>query len=147
MLAAVLTALLLVTSGGHHPSTETLPDKRLLLATALPAPTPAPEPPAISSSTSTPPEQQPPAPTYDGNLEALICSYPWDCATALRVLCESRGSPTAGTPGHYYGLYQVSWETSSDPVVQVRHAYGMYQSAGGWYPWGYPDGAFGCAWG
>jgi hypothetical protein len=85
---------------------------------------------------------------YDGSLRSLICSYPWDCSIALGVAsCESGMSTTAGTPGNYYGLFQVDYETSSDPVIQVRHAWEKYESAGGWYPWGYPDGAFGCYWG
>lgn len=82
-------------------------------------------------------------------IQELICSYAWDCATALRVSgCEAGYSPTAGTPGSYYGLFQVDYETSSDPETQLRNAWAKYVSAGHtWAPWGWPHGDFGCAFG
>ena len=77
--------------------------------------------------------------------EDLICSYPWDCAKAYRVmLCESRGDPTAYNAGNY-GLFQLNaihrarvggdLSLFYDPETNVRVAYDLW-SAQGWAPWG-----------
>lgn len=78
-----------------------------------------------------------------GAIQELICSYAWECSIALRVAgCESGFSPTA-VNGSHLGLFQREGETSTDPEVQVRNAYAMYQERG-WQPWGLGE-SWGCA--
>lgn len=80
-----------------------------------------------------------------GHIQELICSYSWDCATALRVSsCESGFNPLADNPhSSAFGLFQRLGETSTDPKVQVANAYAMYVSRG-WQPWGLGE-SWGCA--
>jgi len=76
--------------------------------------------------------------------EDLICSYPWDCQKAYRImLCESTANPRALAGGNY-GLMQINAIHSAmvggdlnalyDPETNVRIAYALY-SASGWQPW------------
>lgn len=103
-------------------------------------------PTEMAPPTEAPTEAVPASAAPSGSIEEMICSYDWDCTIAVGTSsCESGLSTTAGTPGGYYGLFQVSWETSSDAATQIAHAYGMYLRSY-WHPWGYPDGAFGCYW-
>lgn len=84
-----------------------------------------------------------------GSIEQLICSYSWDCATALRVAhCESRLNPAVvSSGGGNLGLFQVNtihrsrWEAmgysradmlTAGPNVAV--AYSLW-SEQGWRPW------------
>lgn len=86
----------------------------------------------------------------EGELEALICSYDWDCGTALRVAaCESTMNPGAISPGGDMGLMQVNpvhrgrvadmgyeWEHLLDPAVNLEVAWSIYADAGhSWRPW------------
>lgn len=99
---------------------------------------PANDPPRQSSAT---------LPSND--LEALICSYPWDCATALRVAqCESTMNPGAVSPGGDVGLMQINpvhrgrvaamgyqWDDLFDPRVNLEVAWSIYAERGNWSPW------------
>jgi hypothetical protein len=94
--------------------------------------TPTPRPASASASVA-PPGVRASAgsPT---NIEALVCSYPWDCSWALSVMyCESGGNPNAYNPaGPYIGLFQILSSDSSlfDPVTNVAAAYQKYISQG-----------------
>lgn len=78
-----------------------------------------------------------------GAIQTLICSYSWDCSTALRVAgCES-GFSTTAVNGSHFGLFQREGETSTDAETQVRNAFAMY-SERGWQPWGLGE-SWGCA--
>ena len=71
----------------------------------------------------------------------------WLVPQALAVTwCESRYGPGSLNPsGPYYGLFQLaafwfpyfgeSLDAWSDPIVNARVAYGIYQRDG-WGPWG-----------
>jgi hypothetical protein len=76
----------------------------------------------------------------------MVCSYSWDCVTALNVMwCESGGRPNAIGGGANYGLFQINgvharkypnfWETWMDPATNISWAYSIW-SASGWRPWG-----------
>jgi hypothetical protein len=106
--------------------------------------TPTPQPtatPRTSARPAAPPEVRRPASVPAGGIEALVCSYPWNCSWALSVMyCESGGNPNAYNPaGPYIGLFQILGSSSSlfDPVVNVAAAYDKYVSQG--------PGAWGCA--
>src|SRR3990167_4850366 len=96
---------------------------------------------------------------WTDGLEALICSYPWDCATAVRIAaCESgrgldgRLDGAWATNGESYGLLQLwgghigRWPDmmalSADGVTpfwaspswNVAHAFELW-SEQGWAPW------------
>lgn len=83
--------------------------------------------------------------------QELICSYPWNCATAMKIArCESTLQATAWDGGHNYGLMQVndvhinmtpnhSVQDLYDPEINVRIAYELYLS-NGWTPWVYCSG-------
>ncbi len=101
-----------------------------------PAPTPTPSPPSI-------PPTPPPTPEA---IQALVCAYPWDCATALRVMwCESGGRPTSVGRGRNYGLFQMNaiharhisdfWTSWMDPARNSQWAYELWTRQG-WRPWG-----------
>lgn len=94
-----------------------------------------------------------PTPTLEGP-ESAICSYPWPCETALRIVygptenCptgESNGDPNAiSWNGTSYGLWQIwsghawrwsdFWENWADPVRNTEYAWELYQEQG-WTPW------------
>lgn len=115
------------------------------------------EPPVVTATTAPPPSPAttvpPPAPAPTvphGDLETLICSYPWDCSTALRVAqCESTMNPRAISPGgHDWGLMQVNtvhrgrvadmgyqWEDLLDPRVNLEVAWTIYAERGNWSAW------------
>lgn len=93
-----------------------------------------------------PPADNPTIPTVPvGDLETLICSYGWDCATALRVArCESTMNPGAVGGAGERGLFQIHpvhapalgdrWGQLFDPAVNVQVAFEMW-STQGWGPW------------
>ncbi len=104
---------------------------------------PAPAQPAVPA----PPPSPPPATVTveAGPLADLICSYGWDCATALRVAaCESGMNPGAVGSAGERGIFQVHpvhrswlgarWDRLFDPAVNVAVAFEMW-SAQGWGPW------------
>lgn len=73
-----------------------------------------------------------------------ICSYPWECETALAVVwCESRYDPAAIGAGSY-GLWQLNsihayrwpsfWENWSDPEMNTAWAFELWQEQG-FSPW------------
>lgn len=81
-----------------------------------------------------------------GALTEIICAYPWDCGTALRIVrCESTYRPAAVGAGSY-GLWQIqasvhAWKWPdfwaggwSDPVRNTEYAWEIYQGRG-WYAW------------
>lgn len=114
-------------------------------ATPLP-PTPTPEPPPPEPTAVYVP---PPAETYEEpepvytDIEALICSMGWDCATALRVAwCESRYDPNAQN-GVHVGIFQMnvnyhSWRSPTGELwtawANVAAAYHLWAEQG-WGPW------------
>lgn len=77
--------------------------------------------------------------------EALVCSYSWDCQTALRIVqCESGwDSQAVGRHGER-GLFQISpihawrwptfWSEWMIPEVNVRWAYELWAEQG-WGIW------------
>ena len=112
-----------------------------------PSPTTTPEPIAPPA-----PSQRVHAATAPSDIEAIICSYDWDCGTALRVaFCESRYHPDS-TNGIMLGLYQISdYDPASgwqgwwryfgfdsaryvEPAYNVELAYLIWQESG-WDPW------------
>jgi hypothetical protein len=101
--------------------------------------TPTPQPTATpefvaAGRPAAPPEVRRPAANPPRNIEALVCSYPWNCSWALSVMyCESGGNPNAYNPaGPYIGLFQILSSDSSlfDPVTNVAAAYQKYVSQG-----------------
>lgn len=80
-----------------------------------------------------------------GGIEAVICAYPWDCYTAIRVArCESTLNPFAVGAGSY-GLMQIQasvhawkwptfWEDWMIPERNLQYAWEIYQGRG-WYAW------------
>ena len=114
------------------------------IATALrylAATQPAPEPAAPA-----------PAPTGGGSVEDAIATYFGDVYDkAIRVArCESSLDPSAvSAGGGNWGLFQInkvhralvesmgySWDQILDPYVNSAVARHIYDSAGGWSPWG-----------
>ncbi len=86
-----------------------------------------------------------PAPVAPPTLEQLICAQPWPCSQAIAVArCESTMNPRAYNAGNY-GLMQVNYgahaslvarpEDLYDAETNLRVAYQIYASAGGWGPW------------
>jgi hypothetical protein len=82
----------------------------------------------------------------------LICSYPWPCHEAVRVVyCESRGKHDAYNSERSYGLFQIyapmhGWRVGGqlqllfNPETNVRVAWDIYAEAQrirgyGWQPW------------
>jgi len=85
----------------------------------------------------------------EGSIEALICSYDWDCGTALRIAeCESGMDPSAvGWTGESFGLFQLYapvwahvfpgfWELWAHAEWNTASAWTIYVRAGySWAPW------------
>lgn len=108
------------------------------LARAIPTPTPSPTP----SPTPTPePPRNPPANSVgaqaSGDWVALVCSYAWDCATALRIIeCESHGdiyavNPSSGACGLWQHLPCAGYGSAAASTALAWEKY----SARGWQPW------------
>ena len=78
----------------------------------------------------------------DASWEGLICSYGWDCATALRVFrCESGLTADAISPdGRNIGIAQInlvhgySVQYLLDARNNLAVAYALYLDQG-WAPW------------
>lgn len=81
-------------------------------------------------------------------IEALICSFDWPCAQALRVArCESTLNPRAVNSSGHAGLFQLSprfhaWRVGGDASrllnaeENVRAAHGLWLDSGrSWRPW------------
>ena len=90
-------------------------------------------------------------------IESIICSYAWDCATALGIVygnatCpngESGGDPHAVSADRAdWGLFQINeatwrpyfgeerWSRVLEVEENVKMAYEIYQRAGNtWQPW------------
>ena len=77
------------------------------------------------------------------SIEDLICSYDWDCKTAIMVFtCESGLNPNAtgrlGERGiaqiHPIHQAQFDWARAYEPKVNLDYAYKL-QSSQGWSPW------------
>ena len=83
------------------------------------------------------------------SVATIICSYPWDCATAVGVACsESELWPLAANPSGARGVFQLMpehawrftergwdyWTDWSDPVKNIAIAYEL-QAEQGWTPW------------
>lgn len=95
----------------------------------------------IGVMTSTGVAAQPQTP-YDD----LLCSYPWSCTQARRIMwCESSGRPHVISQGNY-GLMQINRIHAAeftlnndpneflDPIFNIEVAYTLYQRRG-WQPW------------
>lgn len=118
--------------------------------TAPPVTVPPTLPPAPPTTAPPAPVELAPAQTIErSDIEALICSYGWDCATALRVFwCESKHQPGAVSPGGgNLGIAQVNtvhrarWQAMgysqadmlhAGPNLAVAHSIWAEQ---GWQPW------------
>lgn len=145
--------------GEHHHEApgagawDQLPDENLIALGALhhstTTSTAPPPPPPTTTTVPPPPPPAPPAtipPPADLNtLEQLICSYPWDCATALRVAaCESGMNPAAVGAAGERGLFQIHpvhapalgarWAQMFDPATNIAVAHELYRTQG-WRPW------------
>lgn len=80
------------------------------------------------------PKPPPPQVTFNGDLRALVASYPWDVGTANTVVwCESRWNPSARNRSGATGLFQILGGPL-DPKANVERAYEMYRTRG-WQPW------------
>jgi hypothetical protein len=108
--------------------------------TPTPTPDPTPTPPArVAPHEATATSVQAQA---GGSLEALVCSMPWDCETALRIMwCESHGQNVQNAGGGpYVGPFQVGlfhFRSGEDPwhvPTNVAVAYRVYLSSG-WGAW------------
>lgn len=92
-------------------------------------------------ATPTPVVVAPPA-YASGSIENMICSFDWDCGTAVAVArCESGLNPAAAN-GRFFGIFQLGDTeratygagSSLDPAIQIAAAYRLYQ-ARSWEPW------------
>lgn len=128
-------------SARHHPPSTTEPPATTVPTTEAPPVTVGQLPPGDEPRTSSTWIER--EPTTD--LEALICSYGWDCATALRVAhCESTMNPGAVGGAGERGLFQLHpvhaarfgerWELMFDPEVNIAAAHQLW-SEQGWSPW------------
>ena len=121
-----------------------------LVVSATPTPTPASTP--TSAPAPMPPLPNPapaPAPITVGCTTEIICAYPWDCATAMRVVdCETGGtfSPFVVGAEEEKGCFQihpVHWGKSYcqpdllfDPAYNAECAWQINAVEGqGWWPW------------
>ena len=119
--------------GRHHGRAERALDVATPAPVATPTPLPDVPPARVLSSAETP-------------TEALICSRPWSCETALSIAyCESRYRADAVGDGSY-GIFQLQasvwapvfvdfWQSWMDPEWNVAHAWIIYERAGGFWPW------------
>ena len=133
-------------------------------APALAAPVPPPPPPPLAppAPPAPPPVQAPeaapepapePVPVSGSSVEDAIRANFGDVADqAIRVArCESGLDPTAVSPGGgNWGLFQINsvhrgsfesvtgrpWSDVVDPDANAAFAAWLYQSSGGWGPWG-----------
>ena len=108
---------------------------------AIFTPSPVPTPTlGIPASYATPVANPP----LLSNVQEIICSYSWDCATALGVAyCESTLRPGANENPPYAGLFQIDVELHAwrfeganpyDPTVNTSVAYSIY-SERAWAAW------------
>jgi hypothetical protein len=136
-------------------SVRSVADASLARQERLDAPAPVPTPAPAPAPEPTPEPAQPPTPAATpipvsamskSEIEALVCTYPWPCAEALKVLwCESGGKPWAIGRGSNYGLFQINqvhgrrfsnfWNTWMDPAKNIEWAYSIWARQG-WKPWG-----------
>ena len=87
---------------------------------------------------------------FDGRgVVSTICSYDWNCDTALRIVsCESHYKMDAiSWGGESFGLFQLHaatwapifedfWQTWDDPMRNTEMAWEIYKRAGySWAPW------------
>lgn len=112
----------------------------------LPPPTNPPTPGQPDAGEPAVPEPEPPSAPTPERSAAIICSYSWDCATAIRVFsCESglradaisyNGSSCGVAQiwkGHA-GRFPGFWEQWMIPEVNIGWAYELW-SEQGWGPW------------
>lgn len=105
-------------------------------------PEPPPAPVASAVAAATPTILPAPAKWSEADIRALICSYSWDCATALRIAhCESQYRSIQNLAGGpYFGIFQLwsghfrAGEDWRDPATNIAVAWRVYQSSG-WSPW------------
>jgi len=116
------------------------------LARAIPTPTPSPTPSPTPTPARTP---EPLAPVREsqpansgqaqvsGDWVSEVCSYAWDCQTALRIIeCESHGdiyavNPSSGACGLWQHLPCAGYGSASASTALAWEKY----SARGWQPW------------
>lgn len=87
--------------------------------------------------------------SQEGEIAALVCSYTWDCAKALRVFrCESGDDLIAGFESGHAGTAQIApvhawrfeqhgwdyWQDGADPVKNIAIAYEIFTEQA-WVPW------------
>jgi hypothetical protein len=122
------------------------------MANLLPIPMPIAIP-VVVTPTPVPVSTQAPEPIplptiiLANEIEVLVCTYSWDCLTALNVMwCESGGKPNAIGGGTNYGLFQINqmwarkysdfWTMWHVPEWNIAVAWDIYSSSSGWRPWG-----------
>ena len=116
-----------------------LPQGEKVDVTPTSVPIPTPMPTAIPL----------PPPEAATDVGAIICSYSWDCGTAVAVACsESELWPLAANPSGARGVFQLMpvhawrfaargwnyWTDWDDPVRNTAIAYELW-SEQGWTPW------------
>lgn len=78
--------------------------------------------------------------------QAVICAYPWDCATSLRVAdCEGYPDPSAVGGDDERGWFQIhpihfgkpqcNPANLFDPAYNTACAYSLYSDSGTWQHW------------
>lgn len=114
-------------------------------------PTPTARPAAQVGEVSVTSAPVPPTPipqgAPSGSVEEIICSYPWDCTTAVRVAdCETGGTFNPYATGHedergwfqirfnHWGKPQCDPAYLYDPVYNTACAYSIWVEQG-WSPW------------
>lgn len=75
-------------------------------------------------------------------VQQVVCSYPWDCETALSIVRRESGNdsqavnPWSLCAGWFqiHPVHGYSVEALMDPVFNTRVAYGLWLQDG-WGPW------------
>ena len=114
-----------------------------------PSPTPAPPPTPAPAPEPTPAPPTPTAAPFPqlsrAEIETLVCTYPWPCEQALKVMwCESGGKPWAIGRGANYGLFQINvvharripdcWTAWMNAARNIEWGYALWARQG-WKPW------------
>ena len=81
------------------------------------------------------------------DVQAIVCAYPWDCATAMRIVdCETGGTFNIYAVGRadergWFQIHPTHWDKPQcepdrlfDPVYNAACAYSIWLVQG-WQPW------------